>query len=204
MAPRSRGYGDVTATYIHRSELPSRIYTKHVQARIRVRTHIGNIHSNRKVQVHGYHRKWYNITGILHHQKIQKYNTWRDIWKLRGAHEQQEGSREPNKRGTGRKSCGDVQASAAVWPPRKDPLRTPISYSKAIMVQALESGHDNLGLSDTTPRVHIIKPSGVHIRHMCTGKVYHEYKHIWTWNETVSKVTTGKSVIFAHIIDLWD
>ena len=27
--------------------------------------------------------------------------------KLRGAHEQQEGSREPNKRGTGRKSCGD-------------------------------------------------------------------------------------------------
>ena len=27
--PRSRGYGDVTATYIRRSEIPSRIYAKH-------------------------------------------------------------------------------------------------------------------------------------------------------------------------------
>jgi len=27
--PRSRGYGDVTATYIRRSEIPLRIYTKH-------------------------------------------------------------------------------------------------------------------------------------------------------------------------------
>jgi len=29
VTPRSRGYGDVTATYIRRSELPSRIYAKH-------------------------------------------------------------------------------------------------------------------------------------------------------------------------------
>ena len=29
MAPRSRGYGDVTATYIRRSEIPSCIYAKH-------------------------------------------------------------------------------------------------------------------------------------------------------------------------------
>ena len=29
MAPRSRGYGDATATYIRRSEIPSRIYAKH-------------------------------------------------------------------------------------------------------------------------------------------------------------------------------
>ena len=29
MTPRSRGYGDVTATYIRRSEIPSRIYAKH-------------------------------------------------------------------------------------------------------------------------------------------------------------------------------
>ena len=27
--PRSRGYGDVTATYIRRSKIPSRTYTKH-------------------------------------------------------------------------------------------------------------------------------------------------------------------------------
>ena len=29
MTPRSRGYGDVTAMYIRRSEIPSRIYAKH-------------------------------------------------------------------------------------------------------------------------------------------------------------------------------
>ena len=29
VAPRSCGYGDVTATYICRSEIPSRIYAKH-------------------------------------------------------------------------------------------------------------------------------------------------------------------------------
>jgi len=29
MTPRSRGYGDVTVTYIHRSEIPSHIYAKH-------------------------------------------------------------------------------------------------------------------------------------------------------------------------------
>ena len=27
--PRSRGYGDATATYIRRLEIPSRIYAKH-------------------------------------------------------------------------------------------------------------------------------------------------------------------------------
>ena len=27
--PRSCGYGDITATYMHRSEIPSRIYAKH-------------------------------------------------------------------------------------------------------------------------------------------------------------------------------
>jgi len=29
VTPRSGGYGDVTATYIRRSEMPSRIYAKH-------------------------------------------------------------------------------------------------------------------------------------------------------------------------------
>ena len=29
VTPQSRGYGDVTATYIRRSETPSRIYAKH-------------------------------------------------------------------------------------------------------------------------------------------------------------------------------
>jgi len=29
VTPRSHGYGDVTASYIRRSEIPSRIYAKH-------------------------------------------------------------------------------------------------------------------------------------------------------------------------------
>ena len=29
VAPRSYGYGDVTATYIRKSEIPSHIYAKH-------------------------------------------------------------------------------------------------------------------------------------------------------------------------------
>ena len=37
----------------------------------------------------------------------------RDIQKLRGAHKQQEGPREPNRRRTGRKSYDGIQASAA-------------------------------------------------------------------------------------------
>ena len=41
-----------------------------------------------------------------------------------------------------------------------------------------ESGYENSGLSDATLRVHIVKPSGVHNRYMCTGNVYREYKHI--------------------------
>jgi len=44
-------------------------------------------------------------------------------------------------------------------------LRTPISYSQATIVQALESEHENPGLSDVTLRVHIVKPSGVHNRY---------------------------------------
>ena len=50
---------------------------------------------------------------------------------------QQEGPREPIRRRAGRKSYGDVQASAVLRSPQKDPMRTLISYSKATMVQAL-------------------------------------------------------------------
>ena len=44
----------------------------------------------------------------------------------------------------------------------------------------------------SNPASAYIKPNGVHNRYLCTWKVYHEYKHIWIWNETVSKVTTGQ------------
>ena len=104
------------------------------------------------------------------------------------------GAREQMRRGAGRKSYGDVQASAALWSPRKDPLYTLISYSKDTIVQALGSGHEDQGLSDITRRVHMIKPNGVHIKHICIGKLYCEYKHIWNWNETISKITTGNQL----------
>ena len=58
--------------------------------------------------------------------------------------------REPNRRGTGRKNHGEVQASAALRSSRKDPLRTLISYNKATMVHTLGSRHEDAGLSDVT------------------------------------------------------
>ena len=76
---RSGGYGDVTATYIRRSEIPSRIYAKH---QYRQESEYGSkwciIHSNIWVQLQSYHQRWSNITWILHHQKgaiarVQKY-----------------------------------------------------------------------------------------------------------------------------------
>ena len=63
--PRSRGYGDVTATYIHKSEIPSRIYTKHQYSQ---ESEYGStwwiIHSNIWVQLHSYHQMW---------QRLQEY-----------------------------------------------------------------------------------------------------------------------------------
>ena len=59
VTPRSGGYGDVTATYIRRSEIPSRIYVKH---QYRQESEYGStwciIHSNTWVQLQSYHRKW--------------------------------------------------------------------------------------------------------------------------------------------------
>ena len=67
--PRSHGYGDVTATYIRRSKIPSRIYAKH---QYKQELEYGStwciIHFNIWVQLQSYHRKWPNITIILHHQ----------------------------------------------------------------------------------------------------------------------------------------
>jgi len=78
---RSGGYGDVTATYIRRSKIPSCIYAKHQHRQesecestvvIYILTEI--------TQVHGYHREWYNIIGILHHQKY-KSTSYEEIYK---------------------------------------------------------------------------------------------------------------------------
>ena len=107
VTPRSGGYGDVTAMYIRRSEIPSRIYPKY--------QYMQELECGSTVVIYIPTEKYKymiitesdTILQDITSPKIQKYIIQRDIQKLRGAHEQQEGSREPNRRGTGRKSCGD-------------------------------------------------------------------------------------------------
>ena len=120
MTPRSHGYGDVTATYIRRSKIPSYIYTKH---QYRQESEYG---STVVIYIPTEKYKYMIITEsdtILQEYYItRKYkNTLYEeiyIQKLRGAHEQQERPREPIKRRAGRKSYGDVQASATARPLR--------------------------------------------------------------------------------------
>jgi len=129
--------GENALTYIH---LVS------VHARIRVRKLNSNIHSNRKVQVHSYHKKWYNITWISHHQRIQKYDLQRDVrnQKLRGAHEQQRVLRANQEK--------SWEERATVT--STDPCfccATLIGYSKVTTDQALGSRHEGSGLSESNP-----------------------------------------------------
>jgi len=82
VAPRSGGYRDATATYIRRSEIPLHIYAKHQYRQESEAEAQGNIHSNRKVQIHGHHREWYNIAGIIHYQEIQSI-IHEEIYKIK-------------------------------------------------------------------------------------------------------------------------
>ena len=107
VTPRSDGYGDVTATYIRRSEIPSRIYTKY---QCMQESECGStvvVYIPTEKYKHMVITERYNIIAILHHQKNTKVQYMKRYTKLRDAHEQQKGSREPNRRRTGRKSCGD-------------------------------------------------------------------------------------------------
>ena len=80
VTPRSDWYRDVSATYIRRSEIPSRIYAKH-QYRQESEYEIAwcFIHSNIWVRLQSYHRMWYNITRILHHLIGANVRIKRDI-----------------------------------------------------------------------------------------------------------------------------
>ena len=81
VSPHPTKYENATATYIHRVKILSHAYSKHkVLSGIRVRKHNDIIHSNKLVHAHGYHWMWSDITGILHHQEVQKYN-YRKIYK---------------------------------------------------------------------------------------------------------------------------
>ena len=88
--------------------------------------------------------------------------------KLRDDHEKLERSREPNRRGTGRKSCDNDPSFYCTPIITEGSAAHSDQYSKVTKVQSLRSRHENSGLSDATLRVHIIKPNGVHNWHTCT------------------------------------
>ena len=78
ITPRSHGYGNVTATYIRRSEIPSRIYAKH-QYKQESEYDKRNAHSYANIRS----TKYKVITGrdiLLHisctiyHSQTQKYD----------------------------------------------------------------------------------------------------------------------------------
>ena len=79
VTPRSSGYGNVTATYIRRSEITSRIYAKH---QYRQESECGSkwciIHFQHMITITELSPEVINITIILHHQngaiaRVQKY-----------------------------------------------------------------------------------------------------------------------------------
>ena len=137
VTPQSRGYGDVTVTYIRRSEIPSCIYAKH---QCKKESEYG---STVVIYIPTEKYKYMVITDsdtILQEyyitRKIQKYIIRRDIhnksWEMPTSSKRGLGSQSGEElRG---KSYGDDQTSAALRSPWKDPLRTLISYSKATIV----------------------------------------------------------------------
>jgi len=66
------------------------------------------------------------------------------------------------------------------------------------MIQALESGHENPGLSDATLRVHVIKRNGVHNRqsHMYMIKLCGPGMQIQTTTSNIKKI---KGMTVSHV-----
>ena len=65
VTPRSDGYWDVTVMYIRRSEIPSRIYAKYQYRQESEYKSIVVIYIPAIIiQVHSYHKAWYNISRI--------------------------------------------------------------------------------------------------------------------------------------------
>jgi len=105
----SRGYGDVTVTYIYKTEILPYIYAKYQyrqesECESTVVIYISTI----IVQLQSYHRMWSNITRILHHQEVQKFHLQeiynykhykRCSWAAKGIS-------EPGKRRLERKGSG--------------------------------------------------------------------------------------------------
>jgi len=145
-------------------------------------------------QVHGYHKEWYNITWILHYQKIQKYIIHEEIyknWEVLTSSKRTSGAKQEKSWEEELHRCPSFCCT---------PITMRGSAAHSDQLQKDHHGPDSRiwtwesRVIRCNPRVHITKPSGVHIRYMCTRKVYREYKHIRTWSKTVSKVTTGNQL----------
>ena len=113
VTPRSRGYGDVTAMYIHRSEKPSRIYAKH---QYRQESECGSIVViNIQKEKYKYMVISESDTILQEYYITRKYkSTIHEYTKAERCSQVVRGPREPNSRGTGRMSYDDVQVSAAL------------------------------------------------------------------------------------------
>ena len=115
MAPRSRGYGDVTATYIRRSKIPSRIYAKHQYMQETECESTVVIY----IPIEKYKYMVITESDIQHYSNItspEKYKSiiHEEIYKTERCSRAEEGPRKPNRRRAGRKSYGGLQASAAL------------------------------------------------------------------------------------------
>jgi len=149
VTPRSWRYGDVTATYIRRSEILSRIYAKHQYWQ---ESEYGSkwciIHSNTWVQLQGYHQGWFDITIILHHQNgaIARLQGNIQTWTVKGRsrvcnRETREAHRGPRR----------MELWTVCWRSTL-PLRTLISNRGIHTLQAPKPGHEDPGESDETPQ----------------------------------------------------
>ena len=130
------------------------------------RKHSGNIHSNRIVRVHGYHRKWYNITGILHHkstihegiyiiktERCSRYDKW-DLGSQTGENLERRTTAVSELL---LHSDHHERICCALW---------------SVTARSTRSRLQDLDMRIQgcyqPQRVQIIKPSGVHNRHTCT------------------------------------
>jgi len=170
VTPRFHGYGDVTATYIRKFEVPSRIYAKH---QYRQESEYGSkgciIYSNKWVHKQSYHQS----DSILHEYYIT------DMLKC----------------GNTRKWIKDIYMNRTIECSRDSwrstlPLRTLISNRTTL--PAPEPGHKNPGESVKLPRrvwykarwrarvstnMNIIKD--IKFRRQGLEHKYNKYKQVW-------------------------
>jgi len=117
------------------------------------------------VQVHCYHRAWYNITWILHHQQVQKFDLLGiiQVWIIQKVLTSYNWDLESRAGAAERKRLQMVYA---------DPSR--FRYATLIYDRIPRIPSSGIwtcryrDFQNATQWVHKIKPSDVHRDHMCT------------------------------------